>query len=62
MHWWKARDLSIGGKIIIVKTLSISKFALIASMLHNPETMIKKVNTIIYKFILNGRSDKVNVG
>lgn len=59
LHWWKARKLSLTGKILIVKTLGISKFALIASLLHIPETLIKKVNTIIYNFIWNGRSDKV---
>ena len=40
------------------KTLGISNFALTSSMLHIPETMIKK-KSIIYNFIWNGRSDKV---
>ena len=51
LHWWKARNLSLAGKILIVKTLGISKFALCASILHILDTMIQKVNTTIYNFI-----------
>ena len=40
LHWWKARNLSLSGKILIVKTLSLSKFALPAFMF--------KINTAIY--------------
>ena len=32
LHWWKARNLSLSGKILIVKTLGVSKFALVASL------------------------------
>ena len=59
LHWWKARKLSLSGKILIVKALGISKFSLVASMLHLPEKIIKSVNTIIYHFIWNGKTDKV---
>ena len=60
LHWWKARKLSLSGKILIVKALGISKFSLVASMLHVPEKIIKSVNTTIYHFIWNGKTDKVN--
>ena len=59
LHWWKARNLSLIGKIMIVKSLGISKFALVASLLHIPEDIIKRINTIIFSFIWNGKTDKV---
>ena len=51
--------LSLTGKVLIVKALGISKFALIASMLHVSENRITKINTIIFNFIWNGKTDKV---
>ena len=59
LHWWKARNLSLSGKILIVKTLGVSKFALVASLLHVPEKIMKIVNSIIFNFIWNGKTDKV---
>ena len=59
LHWWKARKLSLTGKILIVKTLGISKFALISSLLHVPDHIIKSINTIIFSFIWSGKTDKV---
>jgi len=42
LHWWKARDLSLMGRVLIVKTLGISQFTFFASVLHIPESVIKK--------------------
>lgn len=59
LHWWKARKLSLTGKILIVKALGLSKFVLLASLLHIPQEYVIKINSIIYNFIWNGKSDKV---
>ena len=59
LHWWKARNLSLSGKILIVKALALSKFALLASLISIPKTFIIKINTVIYNFIWNGKTDKV---
>ena len=59
LHWWKARNLSLTGKILILKALSLSKFALLSSLVNVPETVITKINTAIYNFIWNGKTDKV---
>jgi exonuclease III len=59
LHWWKARDLSLRGKVLIIKTLGLSKFQYIASLIHIPQNVVKEVNRIIYEFIWNGKSDKV---
>ena len=59
LHWWKARKLSFTGKVLIIKALGLSKFALLASLIHIPIKYIAMINTIIYNFLWNGKSDKV---
>ena len=59
LHWWKARNLSLTGKVLIVKALALSKFALLASLVSVSKEIIIKVNTIIYHFIWNGKMDKI---
>ena len=59
LHWWKARNLSLTGKILIVKALGLSKFSLVSSLVSVPQAIISKVNTAIYNFIWNGKTDKV---
>ena len=59
LHWWKARALSFVGKILVVKALGISKFSLLASLIHVPDEIVRQVNTIIYNFVWNGKTDKV---
>ena len=59
LHWWKARNLSLTGKILIVKVLALSKFSLLASLLSVPKDVVSKVNAAIYHFIWNGKTDKV---
>ena len=58
-HWWKARDLSLRGKVLIIKALVLSKFHFLASLITRPQDIITQVNSIIYNFIWNGKTDKV---
>ena len=59
LHWWKARDLSLMGRVLIAKTLGLSKFSFLASVLDIPESVIKKVNTCLFHYIWKGKVDKV---
>ena len=59
LHWWKARNLTLMGRVLIVKTLGVSQFSFLASVLHIPESVIKKVNTCIFHYIWKGKTDKV---
>ena len=59
LHWWKARNLTFAGKVLIIKSLGISKFALVSSLINVPENIIKEINCIIYNFVWNGKTDKV---
>ena len=57
---WKRRHLTMIGKITIIKALLLSKLVHIFTALPNPSNnLIAKINTIFYKFIWNGKNDRV---
>lgn len=55
---WKWRNLSILGKIQIIKTFAIPKLMFRVSVIPIPNDLVKEVNSILYTFIWNGQ-DKV---
>ena len=55
---WKWRNLSLLGKIQIVKTFAIPKFMFRASVIPTPKELVKEANSIFYNYIWNGK-DKV---
>ena len=48
---WSSRDLSIHGKIVIIKTILISQFTFVMQSIGLPEHVLRKINTILYKFL-----------
>jgi len=52
----KKRNLTLLGKINIVKTLGLSKLIYTTSVLVLAEQLIKEVNSIIFNFIWDGIS------
>ena len=56
---WTTRNLSLIGRICIVKTLAISKLVYNASVLKVPPNFAEKVNDVCFKFIWNFKPDKV---
>ena len=58
LNLWKWGNLTILGRIQIVKSFAISKFLYRASQISFPKEIIKSANTIIYDFIWKGK-DKV---
>ncbi len=55
---WKRRDISIFGKIQVIKTFAISQFVLPATLLTVPPNVIKKIEHMLYQFLWGSR-DKV---
>lgn len=55
---WKQRDLSLFGKVQILKTFAISQFVLPASLLTVSPEIIKKIECILFTFLWGSR-DKV---
>ncbi len=58
LNKWKKRDISLLGKIQIIKTFVISQFVLPATILIVPPGIIQKIETMLYRFIWGSR-DKV---
>ena len=55
---WKERDLSLFGKVHVIKTFAISQFVLPASLLSVPPEVMKQIETILYDFLWGSR-DKI---
>ena len=56
---WKARHLTLFGKIIIIKSFLVSQIIYNAQMILMPQNVIKQINTLLYTFLWNGKRDKV---
>ena len=58
---WKQRNLSLKGKIVILKTLVISKLIYTAQVLSCPQEWTKLYDQLFYKFLWGNRA-KVKKG
>ena len=56
---WKARQLSLEGKIVIFKTLAISKIVYIANSSSVPECILMQLEKIHKDFIWSGKKSKI---
>ena len=51
---WSTRGLSLYGKVTIIKSLIISKFVYVSSILPTPKEAIKQLNQLLFKFLWKG--------
>lgn len=57
---WSQRNLSLLGKITLIKTFAISQLVYQLSILPSPsKTYISELNKILYNFIWDGKPDKI---
>ena len=57
---WLNRKLSIYGKIVIVKSLGLSKLSHLALVLPNlRHEQIKQLESLVFRFLWNNKPDKV---
>ena len=56
---WKRRNLTLYGRINIVKTLGLSKLIYSASVLAIPDYYIQEINKITFNFIWEGKPPKI---
>ena len=59
LHMWKQRNLSLTGKILIVKAIAMSQIIYLANLLPFPDEKIKEIERILYDFIWNCSIHKV---
>ena len=60
LKFWKMRNLTIYGKVVILKSLIISQFVYVSSVLSFPWKIIIELNKLIYNFLWNSNREKVN--
>ena len=58
LNSWQWRNLSLYGKIQIVKTFAIPKFMFLASIIPLNKYILKPANSVIYKFVWKSK-DKI---
>jgi exonuclease III len=57
---WLRRDLSLKGKITILKSLALSQLIYTTSMIPIPQWVIKEANTLFYNFLWNHKPERIN--
>ena len=56
---WELRRLSLLGKITVLKSLIVSQLTYILSLLPTNQCAIDEVNTLFFKFLWDGKGDKI---
>ena len=56
---WAQRDLSIYGRINIIKTLALSKLVFMSSVIETPKNLATEVNKIVFDFIWKQKPTKI---
>ena len=59
---WQLRQITPIGKITVLKSLILSKFIHAFSILPIPDSFVKTLNSIFYKFLWNNKPDKIKRG
>ena len=59
LNTWKKRNLTLVGKITVLKSLVLPNLTFLASVTHIDKKCIDKFNTLIYGFIWNNKPSKV---
>ena len=61
LNCWRARNLSLAGKICVIKTLLLPQLLYFFSVLciNIPKSFFKQLNTLLFKFIWSGGNDRV---
>ena len=54
------RNLTLLGRIQIIKTFIISQFLYVTSSISIPETYIKEINTMIWKFVWDNKTERLS--
>ena len=59
LNIWSQRDISVYGRINLVKSLVLSKLVFICSVMETPKLFVDEVNKIVLDFIWNHKPPKI---
>ena len=59
LNWWKCRNLTLLGRIQIVKTFILSQFLYVTNVVDMPDKYIKELNVLIRQFVWKSNKSKL---
>ena len=59
INLWNWRNLTLLGRIQIIKTYAMPKFMFRAAQIPLTKDIIKEINTVLFQFVWRGRKDKI---
>ena len=59
LDMWRSRDLTLFGKVLIIKSLGLSQLIYSASILNVPEDVPRTVKTKLFSFLWKNKRDKI---
>ena len=51
LNIWSSRDISLYGRINVIKTIAISKLTFVCSVLNTPDKFANEVNKLIFDYV-----------
>ena len=55
LGWWKERDLTLMGKVHLIKTYALSKLNYVSSLIVVPQWIFSEVEQITFDFLWRGK-------
>ena len=59
LNWWTSRNLTLYGRIQIIKTFVMSQFMYVSSVICTPPDVINMVNKLVFKFIWRNKRERL---
>ena len=56
---WSKRNLSLNGKVMILKTLGLSSITYISSVFPIPDSILRRINSLIFTFLWSNKNELV---
>jgi hypothetical protein len=56
---WRKRELTLYGKVVILKAIALSQLLYNMSVIETPNEILKEIETEMYSFIWKGKRDKI---
>ena len=60
LHVWKSRNVTYGGKTLLIKDLLLSLCGYEIEMRGIPDKYVKEINDIMWSFIWSGKTNQIN--
>ena len=59
LNMWKMRNLTLYGKIVVLKALVVSQIVYAASAIHVPDNLVRKLEKMMYTFLWGSKREKI---